>query len=156
MSDWKLPWNAACLCGRVRMRVTAPPLVALACHCRGCQKLTSAPYSLTLMLPADGFEVVEGEPVLGGLHRPEAQQHYCPHCKSWLYTTAAILGGRVNFRPTLLEDASWVVPFVEMKTEEALPGVVTGAKRSYPGWAPPEDYAALLEAYAREGARPAA
>lgn len=154
MSDWKLPWHAECLCGRVKMRVSAPPLVALACHCRGCQKLTSGPYSLTLMLPAGGFAVVEGETVLGALQRPETQHHYCPHCKSWLYTTAAALGGAVNFRATMLDDASWVVPFVESKTSEKLRGVVTGASRSYADWPPPEDYAALLAAYAREAARP--
>jgi hypothetical protein len=155
MSDWKLPWNAACLCGGVRMRVTAPPRVALACHCRGCQKLTSGPYSLTLMLPEAGFEVVEGETVLGALHRPEARQHYCPRCMGWLYTTAEVLGGHVNFRPTLLEDASWVVPFVDCMTDEKLSGVVSGARRSYPGWPPLEDYQALMDAYSREGARPA-
>ena len=25
MSEWKLPWDAACLCGQVKMRVNAPP-----------------------------------------------------------------------------------------------------------------------------------
>jgi hypothetical protein len=54
----------------------------------------------------------------------------------------------------MLDDASWVVPFVESKTEERLPGVVSGAKHSYAGWPPREDYAALVEAYAREAARP--
>mgnify|MGYP001204038564 CR=1 FL=1 len=154
MSDWNLPWSAACLCGRVQMRITAPPMIAMACHCTGCQKLTSGPYSLSLMLPAQGFEVLEGATEIGGLHKPEARHHYCAHCKSWLFTTADMLEGMVNFRPTMLEDASWVAPYVEMMTAEKLPSVVTGAQRSYQGWPPPEDYAALMDAYAREGARP--
>jgi hypothetical protein len=154
MNDWKLPWNAACLCGRVKMRVSAPPMVAMACHCRGCQKLTSSAYSLTLMIPPGGFEVVEGEPVLGALHRDESQHHYCPHCKSWLFTTAPVLQGMTNFRPTMLEDASWVVPYVESYVTEKLPGAETGAKHSFDQFPPMERYADLMEGYAREGARP--
>ena len=62
MSDWKLPWNGACLCGQVKVRVTEAPVVAAACHCRACQKLTGGAYSLSLMLPASGLSV-EGETV---------------------------------------------------------------------------------------------
>lgn len=154
MSDWKLPWNASCLCGQVKMRISAPPLIAMACHCTGCQKLTSGAYSLTLMIPGEGFEVLEGETELGALRRPEGQHHYCTSCKSWLYTTAPALGGLVNFRPTMLDDASWVAPYLESNTAEKLPGAVTGATRSYLGFPPPQDYPTLIEDYAREGARP--
>ncbi len=31
MDDWKLPWEGGCRCGNVRLRVTAPPLLAMAC-----------------------------------------------------------------------------------------------------------------------------
>jgi len=154
MTEWKLPWNAACLCGQVKMRVSAPPVMAMACHCRGCQKLTSGPYSLTLMLPGDGFEVLEGETELGGQHRAESQHHYCTRCKSWLYTTAAQLAGLVNFRPTMLEDPSWVWPYIESYVTEKLPGVVTGAKWSFDQFPAREQYAELMAGFAREGARP--
>lgn len=154
MSDWKLPWAAACMCGRVKMRITQPPLVAMACHCRGCQRLTSGPYSLTLMLPVAGFEVPEDETELGGLHREQSRHHFCAHCKNWLYTDGFAGGRFVNFRPTMLEDASWVVPFVESYTSEKLLEVVSGAKHAYPQFPPPADYPKLIEAFAREGARP--
>ena len=155
MSDWKLPWNASCLCGQVKMRVTAPPAIAMACHCTGCQKLTSGAYSLTLMLPAAGFEV-KGETQIGGLHRDDSVHHYCPNCLSWLYTTSPNLTamGFLNFRPTMLEDASWVVPFVESQTAEKLPGAVTGAKHSFERWPARQDYGRLMQEYAQEGARP--
>lgn len=154
MTDWKLPWSASCLCGQVKMRVIAPPLVAAACHCTGCQKLTSGPYSLTLMIPPGGFQVIEGDPVIGALHKPEAQHHYCPHCKSWLFTTSPMLEGVTNFRPTMLDDASWVQPYVESNVTQKLPSVVTGAKHSFDGFPPPERYEELMAGYAREGVRP--
>lgn len=98
--------------------------------------------------------MLEGETALGGKHGPN-QQHYCAHCKGWLYTTGEGLEGFVNFRPTMLEDPSWVSPFVEVMVTARLPGVVTGARRSYDGFPPPEHFSELMEAFAREGTRPA-
>lgn len=62
MSDWKLPREGGCLCGKVRFRITAPPLLTIACHCKGCQRLTASAFSLSVGVPADGFEVTQGDP----------------------------------------------------------------------------------------------
>src|SRR5688572_23233640 len=114
-TDWKLPMDAGCRCGRIRMRVTAPPLVASACHCIGCQRMSASAFSLTLTLPAAGFEVVAGTPVIGGLHG-EAQHNHCDYCKSWVFTR--LPGGLpfVNLRATMLDDARWFEPYVEVWT----------------------------------------
>ena len=154
MTGWRLPWDAACLCGGVKMRITTPPAMSAACHCRDCQKLTSGAYSLTLMIPAAGFDVVSGAPVIGGLHRPELRHHFCPHCHNWLFTKGDMLPGFVNFRPAMLADSSWVMPYMETKTAERSPGAVSGAKISYEHWPPPEDFGRLLEGFAHDGARP--
>ena len=151
--DWNLPWTASCMCGRVNMRITAPPIVSAACHCTGCQKLTGGAYSLTLMIPAAGFEV-EGETDIGGLHRPDSVHHFCPHCRNWMFTTGIAGGQFVNFRPTMLDDASWVTPWIESWTLTKLPGVQTGAKVSFEKFPSPDDYGPMMEAYAREGVRP--
>lgn len=154
MDEWRLPWPASCLCGQVKMKITAPPLVSMACHCKGCQKLTSGPYSLSLLLPASGFEVTEGAPEIGGRHA-ETQQMFCPHCKNWLFTQ---LPGQpfVNFRPGMLADASWVRPIIETMTRERLPYAQTGAELSYEDFPAPEDYAPAMAAFADHGARPPA
>lgn len=143
------------MCGQVQMRVTAAPVISMACHCTGCQKLTGGAYSLTLMLPTSGFEV-DGETQIGALHHEDSRHHYCPRCLNWLYTTSPNLTamGFLNFRPTMLEDASWVVPFVQSQTAERLPGVETGATHSFERWPGPENYGRLMQAYAQEGARP--
>ena len=86
MDDWKLPWEGGCRCGAVRIRVTKPPLLTAACHCTGCQRMSASAFSLTLSVPADGFEVIEGEPVIGGLHGPQAHHYHCDRCKSWMFT----------------------------------------------------------------------
>src|SRR5688572_20263006 len=82
-NEWRLPWHGGCRCDRVRIRVTAPPLVTMACHCTGCQRMTASAFSLSVLLLSEGLTVVQGEPVIGGLHGDQ-RHFFCPHCKSWM------------------------------------------------------------------------
>ena len=155
MTEWKLPWGARCRCGKVRMHLSEPPLVSMACHCTGCQRMTGGAYSLSLAIPTEGFAVTQGEPVIGGIHG--ATRHYfCDHCLSWIFTRPEGLDFFVNVRATMLDDASWVVPFVETWTREALPNVVSGATHSFETLPPNEAFKGLMEDYARRGVRPRA
>jgi hypothetical protein len=152
--DWKLPWEGGCRCGEVRVRVTLPPILTGACHCVGCRKMTGGPYSLSVTLPADGFEVTAGEPVLGGLRGPVSHHHHCPACLAWLFTRVEGMDWFVNLRASVLDDHSWFEPYVELWTGERLPWAATGAAHSYasaPGMA---EFETLMEAFSREGARP--
>ncbi|MEO5492951.1 MAG: hypothetical protein ABIR08_02870 [Sphingomonas sp.] len=38
------------------------------------------------MVPTDGFEVTQGEAVIGGIHGDQGQHNHCDWCKSWLFT----------------------------------------------------------------------
>ena len=153
MNDWKLPWDGGCRCGQVRFRISIAPLLTMACHCRGCQRMSASAYSLSAAIPTEGFAVTQGEPVIGGLHG--ATRHYfCPHCKSWMFTRPEGMDHFVNVRPTLLDEASWVAPFIETWTQTRLPSVSTGARHSYESFPPFEDYGKLVEDYANNGARP--
>jgi hypothetical protein len=64
-----------CRCGRVAIEISAPPLVTMACHCAGCQKMSASAFSLSVAIPSEGFRVTAGEPVIGGL-RGEARHHF--------------------------------------------------------------------------------
>ena len=99
MDDWKLPWEGGCRCGEVRIRVTKPPILTGACHCTGCQKMTASAFSLTVTVPADGFEVTKGEPVLGGLRGPVSHHHHCPQCLTWIFTRAEASTGSSTCAP---------------------------------------------------------
>jgi hypothetical protein len=137
----------------VRFRVSAAPLVAVACHCTGCQKLSASAFSLTLIVPIEGLAVTAGETVLGGLHGPH-RQLYCPHCKNWMFTHIHGLDMFVSVRATMLDDHAWVAPFVEVHTAEKLPWAATGAPHSFAAQPDVGGFQPLIEAYAREGARP--
>ena len=92
MSDWKLPREGGCRCGRVRIRMTKKPLLTMACHCLGCQSMSASAFSLSIALPIDGLEVVQGETVIGGLHGEPARHHFCDWCKTWMFTRVEQFG----------------------------------------------------------------
>lgn len=153
-ADWKLPWAGGCRCDRVRIRISAPPLVSMICHCNGCQRLTGTAYSMTLIVPAAGFEVTAGTVERGGL-QAEHKQLFCSHCKSWVYTQAAGFDDFVNVRATALDDHAWITPFMETMTESAYPWATTGAPHSYPGMPPDDHFGMLVADFAAKSPRPA-
>ena len=60
----------------------------------------------------------------------------------------------VNVRATMLDEHHWYVPFVEVFTSEKLPWASTGAVHSFATQPDLDGYGPLLEAFARDGARP--
>jgi hypothetical protein len=147
-----LPWNGACRCGRTRFAVSAPPLLTAACHCTGCQRMSASAFSLSVAIPAAGFRVTQGVPVIGGLHG-KTQHFFCPHCMSWMFTRPeGEKNAFVNVRPTMLERHEWFAPFIEFWTREKLPWASTPAVHSYESQPAMEDYPQLLEEYAQANA----
>lgn len=143
-----LPIEGSCRCGKLRFRVTQAPMITMACHCTGCQKMSASAFSLSVAIPENGFEIIAGEPVIGGLHGDMARHHHCDWCKSWVYTLPPEGAGFVNVRPTMLDDASWYTPFIETYTSEALAWAKTPARHSFPGFPPMESFGALIAEYA--------
>ncbi|MDI1446678.1 GFA family protein [Polyangium sp. 6x1] len=158
MKDWKLPWEGGCRCGQVRLKITAPPLLTLACHCKGCQRMSASAFSLGMLLPSDGFQVTQGEPVIGGLHGA-VRHFFCPHCMSWMWNRPPGVETIVIVRPTMLDDPSWFWPFLETCTREKLPWASTPAVHGFEGFPDPADYGRLMKEFAdraEEGFKPPA
>lgn len=103
--------------------------------------MSSSAYSLSAAIPSEGFEVTQGEPVIGGL-RGTTRHFFCPNCMSWMSTRPEGMDWFVNLRPTMLDDPSWFEPLIETATGEALPWALTGAPHSYEGLPPPDAYEA--------------
>lgn len=138
-----------CRCERVTFEISAPPMVTMACHCRGCQRMTASAYSLSVLVPSEGFRIASGEPVIGGLHGPN-RHYFCPHCMSWLFTRPEGMDFLVAVRSTMLDQRGWDTPFIETCTSEKLPWVTTPAKHSYPEFPPPEAFEPLIAEFAAQ------
>lgn len=144
----KLPIEGSCRCGEVRLKISAPPMITMACHCRGCQKMSASAFSCSAAIPAQGFEVTAGEPVIGGAHGDDTHHYHCPHCKSWLFTRPVGMDWFVNIRPTMLDDATWFAPFIETYTSTKLAWAQTGAVHGFEEFPPMEAYEGLTKAFA--------
>ena len=142
--------EGGCRCGQVRFRVTGRPLLTMACHCTGCQRMTGGAFSLSSAYPSDRFEVIAGEPAIGGLHGSPRHFH-CPHCMSWMFTRLDGLDV-VNVRTTMLDSVPDAPPFVESFTSEALPWARTHARRSFPQFPAMEQFQPLIAEYAATAA----
>ncbi len=130
MSIPEPPFEGACLCGAVRVRVTATPLLTVACHCRDCQKFSASAFSLTTMFPIDSF-THDGELVQGGLGAVERAHYFCKSCLNFIYSRLKGAPERVNVRTSILDQAASLTPFLEVMTEAKMPWVHIPVVRSY-------------------------
>lgn len=142
--------TGACRCGQVTFATRGAPVITSACHCVGCQKMSSSAFSLTALFPAEQFVITQGVPVIGGLHG--ATQHFfCAHCLSWLFTRPAGNEALIGVRSSLFDDPRQYAPFMETWTREKLPWAHTGALVSYEGFADPQDYPGLMARFSQHG-----
>jgi hypothetical protein len=147
------PIDGGCRCDRVRIRAKSAPLITMACHCNGCQRMSSSAFSLSAMFLTDAFEVTKGEPVIGGLHAPDLPHYFCGYCMTWMFTRPTQVPHIVNVRATLFDDHAWFAPFVESYTKTKLPWAVTGAAHSFEEFPPMESYEGLMKAFYEQQAK---
>ncbi|MET0427222.1 MAG: GFA family protein [Microvirga sp.] len=154
MGAWTLPREGGCRCGQVRLRVEAPPLLTMACHCTGCQRMSAGAFSLSAAIPTEGFRITAGEPVIGGLHG--ATRHFfCPFCLSWMFTRPDGFETFVNLRATLLDDpGGFAEPFIETYAREKLPWASTPAVHRFETLPDMSAYESLIRDFAARIAGP--
>lgn len=143
----KYPIEGRCRCGQVRFRISEPPLLEVACHCRGCQQMTASAFSTSIAVVEEAFAIMSGELVRGGLGEGDVHHHHCGTCLSWVYTSFPPGLGFVNVRAMLLDDPSWHAPWLEVETRSKLPWVCTGAERSFEGSPPAGEYIGFIAEY---------
>jgi hypothetical protein len=139
--------QGGCRCGKVRFEATGEPMLTMACHCTGCQQMTSSAFSLSEGYSADAFRLTAGETVIGGIHGPTRHYH-CDHCKSWLYTEPDGADGFVNVRSTMFDEPRRETPFVELYVGEALPWATIGAAKSYAALPAMDEWPILIQQFA--------
>jgi len=92
--------EGGCTCGRVRYRMTAPPMIVHCCHCSWCQRETGSAFVINALVEADRIEVLSG--VLEVIDTPSESGrgqkiHRCPDCKVALWSNYAGAGDAVRF-----------------------------------------------------------
>ena len=120
----KLPQNGGCQCGALRYEVTQAPSMVYACHCTDCQRVTSSAFSMAIVLPADAFRLVAGEPRVMKRTTDSGRvstRWVCPECGSWI--SHGPRPGIRNVRAGTLDDTSWLRPTAHFWTRSKQPWV---------------------------------
>ena len=105
--------EGGCACGAIRYRFEGEPLFVHACHCKHCQRLTGSAFGITMVVAADDFELLSGEPAQGEIRGDSGGRksaHWCPSCGSYLWARAERRPGCVSIRPGTLDETDWFAP----------------------------------------------
>lgn len=142
--------QGSCRCGQISFTATPPVLLTMACHCKGCQRMTASAFSLSEMYSAANFVVTSGEPVRGGM-KAEPYHYVCPDCSSWIFTrVASPMGEFINVRATMFDVSDSVPPFIETCTDEKLAWVKIGAHHSFPAFPPHDKFMGLIAQFVEQ------
>jgi hypothetical protein len=109
--------------------------------------MTGGAYSLSSLYPVERFTLVEGKTVRGGMKSGPNHQ-FCPDCMSWMYTVPQGLEAFVNVRSAMFNDAAEHRPYLDVFRGEALPGVISGAPRSFEAAPQDNEFPELMADYA--------
>ena len=115
-----------CLCGNVRYRSDAEPVMTAVCHCSHCQKQTSSSFSILVGVPK-GTLHIEGEPLAAYETQGESGQpiirKFCPNCGSPVVSDVTVTPDLVWIKAGTLDDTSWLQPQVHWWRDSAQPWV---------------------------------
>lgn len=118
------PYLGHCLCGQVRFQLTAEPLTLYACHCTDCQRRSGGALLLSMWVPREALEVLEGTPELVSSianDGRERRNRVCPACQVRLWAEPVHRPGVAILRPGMLEAARHFAPIAHQFTRSALP-----------------------------------
>jgi hypothetical protein len=109
-----------CLCGAVRYRITAEPIVARVCWCRDCQRIASNG-TVNVLVPTSGLESTGelGEYLSIADSGNEMRRRFCPSCGSHLFAKTSARPQFTVVRAGTLDDPSSVRPAMNIWASSA-------------------------------------
>jgi hypothetical protein len=120
--------EGGCTCRQVRYRLSGPPLIVHACHCRWCQRETGTAFALNAMYEADRVMHLGAEPeiVLTPSQSGKGQRiARCRSCRVAVWSNYAGAGPAVRFvRVGTLDEPDRLPPDIHIFTSSKQPWVV--------------------------------
>lgn len=113
--------EGGCLCGAVRYKANAEPLVVRACWCRLCQHIASGNATINLAFPSNAVTIhgqLRDFPSLAESGR-HMHRRFCPVCGTHMFSEAEERPHLIIIRAGTLDDPSIAVPSGIIWTKEA-------------------------------------
>jgi len=119
--------SGGCLCGAIRYRAEAEPVMVAVCHCTTCQKNTGSAFSTNIALPAEAVEFNGDDPAIyeerASPDSPPFYRAFCSRCGSPVSGRGDAYPGIVFVKAGTLDDPSWVSPSMHIWCAEKQPWV---------------------------------
>jgi hypothetical protein len=99
--------KASCLCGAVRVTVSAEPFFVGKCYCTDCQKESGGGHNTVVVVPDAGLNVSGETRGFGKMADSGATvvRHFCPKCGTTLYAQSETVPGASALRAGTLDEA---------------------------------------------------
>ncbi len=113
--------TGGCLCGAVRYRVTAPPIVTRTCWCRVCQYLGAGSGTVNVCFPTSAF-TIQGEPRdYRSLADSGSVMHrrFCAACGTPMFSEAESRPHLIFVRAGTLDNPELAKPAMTIWTSQA-------------------------------------
>jgi hypothetical protein len=119
--------EGGCLCGAVRYRSDAEPVMQVVCHCETCRKNSGSAFSMNVAVPQDRLRIESGSPRRyedhSGASGKAFYRFFCGDCGSHIYSHGPAYGAIAFIKAGTLDDPSWVAPNLHIWCAEKLPWV---------------------------------
>ena len=125
-----VPFFGGCACGAVRYECSAAPVAMVNCHCRDCKHAGGTGFSPTVVVPADSFRLLRGEPKRYSITADSghtAHRAFCGECGAPLFASSSARRDFLGIRAGSLDDPSWFKPQAEVWAASAQPWDQLGA-----------------------------
>ncbi len=132
--------SGKCLCGAVRYRATAAPIVTRACWCRLCQYLGAGSGTVNACFPREAVSVDGALADFQSIADSGSKMHrkFCPLCGTHLFSEAESRPHLLFIRAGTLDDPEIARPAVTIWTSQAPSwACIDTALPSFSGQAPP-------------------
>jgi len=114
------PPEGGCLCGALRYRIAeGAELCVYCCHCRDCQRLSSSPFAVSMVLPVAAFALLRGEPARIQRRSDSGRMidgHFCATCGTRLYDRFADFPGIMVLKAGTLDETRGLRPVAQFWT----------------------------------------
>jgi hypothetical protein len=116
----KFPVEGGCQCGAVRYRLKASPLTVYNCHCKDCQRFSGAPWSMSMFVRDEDFEVMSGQTARYDRKADSGNviaMNFCTHCHGLLWSNNPKLSRIKVARAGTLDNMDWAEPIGNIWTD---------------------------------------
>lgn len=114
-------FTGGCLCGAVRYRCAAEPMMAGHCHCEDCRRSSGSGHSSHMLVPE--ASVALSGPTTAYERAADSgnmvSRHFCPTCGAAVFSTNPSMPGMMFLRVSSLDDLEAFKPQMHVYASRA-------------------------------------